>query len=118
MEFFINHTRKQIEFAGDDAHLNKFLGKLLELVETKDWSLDDDIQMYIHGVDTDEEVRVCVELNGYELSEEYWYVFFPYEEEDVQMICEAYDRELAREANNYTEPAWSGWDTLGATCDV
>jgi hypothetical protein len=120
MEFFINHTHKQIVFAGENAHLNKFLDKLLELVETKKWSLKDDIQMYIHGVDSDEEVCECIEEKGYYLDEEYWYIFFPDDDAEQQMIGEAYDRELARDEKMYGEDdrAWSGWDTAGASSDV
>ena len=111
MEFFINHTQKQIEFAGRNAHLNKFMVKLLELVETKKWSLKDDIQLYIHNVD--EEVRACVE---YELSDEFRYLFFP-EEEEARMIGEAYDREVMRE-REHGERAWSGWDMPGSSFDI
>jgi hypothetical protein len=112
MEFFINHTQKQIEFAGRNAHLNKFLDKLLELVETKKWSLKDDIQLYIHIVD--DEVRVP--LDGYTLSDEFRWYFFP-EEEEARMIGEAYDREVMAE-KEHGERAWSGWDTPWATCDI
>ena len=116
MEFFINHTQKQIEFAGEDAHLNKFLGKLRELVEVKNWSLDDDIEMYIHSVDPEYSVQVCVEKNGYHLDEEYWYLFFP--DESERMISESYDREMAHDIKTEDDTTWSGWDTVGATCDV
>ena len=121
MEFFINHTLKQVEFAGENAHLNKFMDKLLELVETKKWSLKDDIQLYIHGVDPEKELRVRIEHGEYDLVEEYWYIFFP-EEAEQRMIGEAYERELAREVERdigiYEERGWSGWDIAGATSDV
>lgn len=113
MEFFINHTRKQVEFAGSNAHLNKFLDKLLELVETKKWSLKDDIQLYIHGVDP------CVRLeDGYDLDDEYWAIFFPDESEEA--VYESYEREIARETAMYADDnrEWLGWDTPGATTDI
>ena len=118
MEFFINHTHKQIEFAGRNAHLNKFLDKLQELVETKKWSLKDDIQLYIHGVDADTEVSICVYDKGYDLPEECWYILFP--EESEQLVHESYEREIARETAMYADDdrAWLGWDTAGATSDI
>ena len=118
MEFFINHTHKQIEFAGNNAHLHKFLDRLSELVETKKWSFKDDIQLYIHGVDAERDVRARVEHNGYNLDEEYWYVFFP--DESEEQVYESYERELAREAASYADDDrhWSGWDTVGATTDI
>lgn len=127
MEFFINHTHKQIAFAGNNAHLNKFLVKLTELVETKGWSFKDDIQLFIVDVDpymTHENVRTLIEDKKYVLlDEEFWYVLFPEEDELAQqMIGEAYDREIAaeiaRDDNRYGDRGWSGWDTPGATCDV
>lgn len=120
MEFFINHTQKQIEFAGRNAHLNKFMVKLLELVETKKWSLKDDIQLYIHDTDADDDVRACVEYKEYELSDEFRYLFFP-EEEEARMIGEAYDREVMLEREREREHgdrAWSGWDMPGSSFDI
>lgn len=120
MEFFVNHTRKEIEFAGEDAHLNKFLGRLLELVETNHWDLKDDIQLLIMETDdVYQRVRRWVEDDEYDLNMDYWYVFFP--EDDLDLHA-AYDNEIAQEIlrdnNRYGDRGWSGWDTPGATCDV
>ena len=121
MEFFINHTRKAIEFAGMNAHLNKFLERLSELVETKNWSLKDDIQLFIVEFDEPEFVRSLIEDKKYTYDEEYYYVFFPEEEE---ALARAYDeeveQEMLREQNRYGDDgrSWSGWDTSGASCDI
>ena len=120
MEFFINHTRKAIEFAGENAHLNKFLEKLSELVETKGWSFKDDIQLYIVDVDpymTKGTICELIDEKKYTYDEEYYYVFFPEEENAmVRAYDEEVQREMLREQNRYGE--WLGWDTPGATCDI
>ena len=126
MEFFINHTHKQIAFAGMNAHLNKFLEKLSELIETKNWTMKDDIQLFLYDVDTYiPNLRLLIEENEYVLlDEEFWSVFFPEDEELAQRMEDAYDEELKREAereeNRYGDDgrSWSGWDTLGASCDI
>ena len=106
-----------------NAHLNKFLEKLSELVETKGWSFKDDVQLYIADVDpymTNHHACTLIEEKGYTYDQEYYYVFYPEEEE---MMGKAYDEELERERqreyNRYGQDdrSWSGWST-GATCDV
>jgi hypothetical protein len=128
MEFYINHTHKQIAFAGNNAHLNKFLETLSELVETKNWALKDDVQLFLLDVDsciTRETIRTLLEQKQYTLlDEEFWTVFFPEDEDLAQRMEDAYDeevrREIERDNNTYGDDGrgWSGWETPGATCDV
>jgi hypothetical protein len=121
MEFFINHTRKAIEFAGMNAHLNKFLERLSELVETKGWSFNDDIQLFIVDVDASDNVCLLIEDKKYEYDPEYYCIFYPEEEEAmIRAYDEEVEQEMLREQNRYGDDgrSWSGWDTPGASCDI
>lgn len=117
MEFFINHTRKQIEFAGENAHYNNFLVTLSRLVDTKGWTFKDDIQIYIDQYDDDSvriEILNFIDYKEYSMSEEYYYIFF----REGEAIEELYDRELERDTLKYGDGSWQGWDSDGASFDT
>ena len=124
MEFFINHSRKEIEFAGENAHLNKFLVKLNELVEKKNWTMKDDIQLlvlefdYDNYPDTIDTVRHLINVEDYKIPDEHLIFFVP--PEQMQGVYDDYDRELARDEARYgnRERSWSGWDTPSVTSDI
>jgi len=113
MEFFVNHTRKSVEFAGIHAHLNKFLVRLNELVATKNWELTDDvclIGMDIDSEDTIESVRTFIFNDAYAIDDEYYEMFL--RPEDLAVTSEQYERELSDDSGsgNWGVSWWPGWN--------